>query len=668
VAAQIADQIQDDALRADRAESDSDPGLHLRFPIHGLSFQSRVAVVALVTAVAVLLGACMLFMLQQWRTERAHFIQSQQMLAGVEAADISSEMRRQPAAVPAALQALNGDQRLSSAELVGPNGARLASYSRTAGAKGGEAAGAISVRAPVDLGAGAEGELVLSVRPDGPGALVPRFVSMGGALFFVAAGIALFMGRWLAGRLTRPVDRLSRVMHEVAGSGDFTQRVLHGENDEFGRLTDSFNALLADLESHDRALHETMDELVEARDAAEAANVLKSHFLANMSHEIRTPLNGVLAMAQIMGMGEMAPKQRERLGVIQQSGEALLTVLNDILDLSKIEAGRMELEEADFDTDEFARTLEAAHQPAAAAKGLSFSVEVAPQALGVRRGDPTRLQQILNNLLANAVKFTHAGEVRVRIEGEGEVGRDGLRISITDTGIGVPSDKLPLLFQKFSQVDSSTTRQFGGTGLGLAICRELAQLMDGNVWAESIQGVGSTFFVSVPLRRVSVANGNAAAARNAAPQPSAAEIASLRILAAEDNATNQLVLKTVISTFGLEVDIVPDGQKALEAWSGGGYDLILMDIQMPVMDGITATREIRAAEARTGRRRTPIIALSANAMVHQVKEYLNAGMDMHVAKPIQLAKLHQALERVLNEAQADARAHAQVPPARDAVA
>jgi CheY-like chemotaxis protein len=404
-----------------------------------------------------------------------------------------------------------------------------------------------------------------------------------------------------------------------------------------------------------------MDELVEARDAAEAANVLKSHFLANMSHEIRTPLNGVLAMAQIMAMGEMAPKQRERLGVIRQSGEALLTVLNDILDLSKIEAGRMELEDADFDTKELAGNLEAAHQAAAAAKGLSFSVDITPAAAGVRRGDAARLQQILNNLLANAVKFTHQGEVRVLIDGEGEGGEGGLKISVSDTGIGVPSDKLPLLFQKFSQVDSSTTRQFGGTGLGLAICRELAQLMGGNVWADSIQGVGSTFFVNVPMKRVSAA----APARAPANASSAAEISSLRILAAEDNATNQLVLKTVISTFGLDVDIVPDGQKAVEAWASGDYDLILMDIQMPVMDGITATREIRATEARTGRPRTPIVALSANAMVHQVKEYLNAGMDMHVAKPIQLAKLHEALAKVLNDAEA---AEPVAAPAKDAVA
>jgi signal transduction histidine kinase/FixJ family two-component response regulator len=667
VPAQIASQMQEDALSALAPESAGGPGQADRVPVPGMTFQSRVAVVALVTAVVVLMGACMLFMLQQWRTERAHFLQAQQTLARITATEISGALGRgDSAGSMGALKALKDDPRLIGAELLGPDGKPVPGFTPISKPKASTGDDVISIKTPATLGAGGSGSLALTVQPEGPGGLLPRFISMGGALFFVAAGMALFMGRWLAGRLTRPVDRLSKAMHEVAGSGDFTRRVLHGEHDEFGRLTESFNALLADLESHDRALHETMDELVEARDAAEAANVLKSHFLANMSHEIRTPLNGVLAMAQIMAMGEMAPKQRERLGVIRQSGEALLTVLNDILDLSKIEAGRMELEDADFDVEELARTLEGAHQAAAAAKGLSFSVELTPSAMGVRRGDPVRLQQILNNLLANAVKFTHSGEVRVLIDGEGEDGGSGLKVSITDTGIGVPSDKLPLLFQKFSQVDSSTTRQFGGTGLGLAICRELAQLMGGNVWAESILGVGSTFFVGVPMRRVQ-ADARASANTQDAGRHTAADVSSLRILAAEDNATNQLVLKTVVSTFGLEVDIVPDGQKAIEAWAKGGYDLILMDIQMPVMDGITATREIRAMEARTGRKRTPIIALSANAMVHQVKEYLNAGMDMHVAKPIQLTKLHNALERVLTDAEADAQASAPAP-ARNAVA
>ena len=628
--------------------------LDLGPPSRGLSFQSRIAVVALVTAVAVLMAACLLFMLQQYRTERAHLLQNETILAEVAARDIASAMStRDRDRMDAGLEALKADPRIHSAALRDSSGRILAQFQRADSAS---VAAEVKVAAPIVSGGVRRGVLDLSIRPEGFGVLLPRFLAMGGALFFVAAGLALFMGRWLAGRLTRPVDRLSRAMHEVAGSGDFARRVEHGENDEFGRLTESFNGLLSQLQKNDLELRGAMDALVEARDAAEAANVLKSHFLANMSHEIRTPLNGVLAMAQIMAMSDLDQTQRERLAVIHQSGESLLTILNDILDLSKIEAGRMELETAEFDVGELARGIEAAHTPVAARKGLDFSVEVAPSAGGKRMGDRARLQQILNNLVANAIKFTASGEVRVALRGEGADGGDGLLISVSDTGIGVPAAKLPLLFQKFSQVDSSTTREFGGTGLGLAICREIAQLMGGAVWAESAEGVGSTFHVRVPLERTSPA---ALASAEAAANRAGADVSELKILAAEDNATNQLVLKTIMATFGLGVDVVADGALAVQAWNAGQYDLILMDIQMPVMDGIAATRAIRAMERSGGRARTPIIALSANAMTHQVKEYLDAGMDMHVAKPIQLAKLQQALEAAMDgESQATAEGRA----------
>ncbi len=623
------------------------PRLDVGLPVKGLTFQSRIAVVALLTAVAVLMAACVLFMLQQYRTERAHLLQNEAILAEVAARDIAALPDQNAKELGAGLEALKADPRVRYAAVLDASGRVLASYQRTDAASAATLSSeVVKVQAPIMAGSVRRGLVVLKVRPEGFAALLPRFISMGGALFFVAAGLALFMGRWLASRLTRPVDRLSHAMHEVAGSGDFARRVEHGENDEFGRLTESFNGLLSQLQKNDIELRSAMAALVEARDAAEAANVLKSHFLANMSHEIRTPLNGVLAMAQIMAMSDMDQTQRDRLAVIRQSGESLLTILNDILDLSKIEAGRMELEDVEFDTEEMAQNIEAAHGPVALKKGLALAVEVGPTAVGVRRGDQARLQQILNNLVANAIKFTAAGEVRVVFEGEGEGGSAGLRVEVSDTGIGVPAAKLPLLFQKFSQVDSSTTRQFGGTGLGLAICREIAQLMGGTVWAESLEGVGSKFYVSIPVARTSQAARAKAEAAAAAREEDG--VRELNILAAEDNPTNQLVLKTIMATFGLEVDIVSDGQAAVDAWDGGDYDLILMDIQMPGMDGIAATRAIRAAEQGGHRRRTPIIALSANAMTHQVKEYLEAGMDMHVAKPIQLAKLQMALEAAMS--------------------
>jgi signal transduction histidine kinase/ActR/RegA family two-component response regulator len=655
----------------------ADGALAMEAPLKGLSFQRRIAVVALLTAVAVLLAACLLFIFEQWRIEREQLNQSQMAMADVVAGSLSQPMTNGDWAVTQErLHAIAAAPRVRSAYVVSANGLRVANFARPRAA-GAKAEALVRVEAPIKAPSGQKvGELVMSSRADGLAAILPRFVALGGGLFFAATGLALFTGRWLAARITRPINRLSRAMREVARSRDFLRRVKRIEDDEFGRLTDSFNDLLGQLHNYDQDLREAMAELVEARDTAQAANVLKSQFLANMSHEIRTPLNGVLAMAQIMAMGELATPQRERLDVIRQSGEALLSVLNDVLDLSKIEAGRMELEIAEFDIADIARQVSANYDQVAAKKGLSFAVEVAPSARGVRQGDSARLLQIVNNLVSNAIKFTDTGEVGVRIKGEGKDGAAGLLVAISDTGCGVPADKLPLLFQKFVQVDASATRRFGGTGLGLAICRELAQLMGGQVWAESGSETGSVFSVSIPLERVreSSAEAPAAAEARSSPQPRlveaapasqavAADIAApqadeddpderaLRVLAAEDNPTNQLVLRTVMATFGVDLTVTADGAQAVEAWRAGAFDVILMDIQMPEMDGVTATKLIRAEEVETGRGRIPIIALSANAMTHQVKEYLAAGMDMHVPKPIELGRLHAALQQVLTDAE-----------------
>ena len=385
-------------------------------------------------------------------------------------------------------------------------------------------------------------------------------------------------------------------------------------------------------------------DLVKARDAAETANRAKSTFLATMSHEIRTPLNGVLGMAQAMAGDELGAVQRDRLDVIRQSGEALLAILNDVLDLSKIEAGKLELESAEFSIAELARGAHAAFGALAAKKGLGFTLEIEPAAWGVYLGDSTRVRQILYNLISNALKFTEAGEVRV------DVARapNGLRVVVSDTGIGIPAARLAALFQKFEQADASTTRRYGGTGLGLAICRELAELMGGEVHAESEDGRGCRFIVDLPIAWVGADHGERTAATDTPARGEALSgAAQLRVLAAEDNAVNQLVLKTLLNQAGIEPVIVGDGAEALAAWEREAWDVILMDVQMPVMDGPTATGEIRRRERASGRTRTPIIALTANAMAHQVSEYADADMDGFVAKPIEIARLFEAIEAVL---------------------
>jgi signal transduction histidine kinase len=613
---------------------------------HG-PFQARVASVALITTVAVLLAACTTFMIQQWAVSRQETkAVSAAMNAVVAQIAAPALARGDEAAARRAVESLIAAPGVRSASLIDDQG-RILAVQRARGPGQGDET---TVRTPVTLAGQAVGSLITTVEAPRLSALLPRYLALTFALFFGAAGIAMFVANALARRVIRPVSRLSQAMGEVAESGRFTPVVEDADDDLFRSLAESFNRLLAKLDANDRELRQTMAELVEARDMANTANILKSQFLANMSHEIRTPLNGVLAMADVMARGDLDDRQRERLGIIRESGELLLSVINDVLDLSKIEAGRLELAEHAFSLDEVAEGAVSAFSVLASQKSLRFGMTVDAEVAGWWLGDSDRIRQVLSNLLSNAVKFTVEGAVAARFSASPT---GGLRLTVSDTGIGIAGDKLPTLFEKFIQADNSTTRRFGGTGLGLAICRELAQLMGGSISARSIEGEGSTFTVDLPLQRA------AAPAEELTPDSAleALEERKLRILAAEDNATNQKVLQAVLEPLDVHLHIVPDGKQAVEAWRRGGFDLILMDVQMPVMDGVEAARTIRAVEAAEGGPRIPILALTANALVHQVESYLAAGMDGHVAKPIELTRLYDAIETTLANAAA-ARAKA----------
>ena len=382
-----------------------------------------------------------------------------------------------------------------------------------------------------------------------------------------------------------------------------------------------------------------------AKEVAEAASRAKSTFLANMSHEIRTPLNGVLGMSQAIAAGELSEIQRQRLEVVLQSGQTLLHLLNDLLDVSKIEAGRVELEATDFDLRALVRELEVLYRVQAEAKGLAFQADMDPS-VGTRyRGDPTRLRQILSNLLSNAVKFTNHGMVALAVSAEDKA---RLRFSVSDTGEGLEAAVSERLFQSFTQADPSTTRRHGGTGLGLSISRDLARLMGGDIQVESRLAEGSTFALVMPLFPAETA---AADPAGIALDDMVDRISPLRvrILAAEDNATNRLVLRTLLQQDGIELTLVENGAQAVDAWREGEFDVVLMDVQMPVMDGPTAVRNIRNEEGRLERPRTPIVALTANVMSHQLAEYRDAGMDAHIPKPIDLATLFDVLDRVMGD-------------------
>ncbi len=369
---------------------------------------------------------------------------------------------------------------------------------------------------------------------------------------------------------------------------------------------------------------------------AVAANAAKSAFLAAMSHEVRTPLNGVIGMAQAMARDPLPGKQSERLEVIRKSGQSLLGILNDMLDLSKIEAGKLNIETVEFDLAEVVGGAHDTFGALAAQKGLRFDLTIAEHAEGAYLGDPLRLRQVLNNLASNAIKFTDDGLVEVLVDRA-----DGrLSVIVRDTGIGIPSDTLDRLFDKFEQGDISITRRYGGTGLGLTICQDLVRLMGGEIRVTSEIAHGTTFMVDLPLEYL----GRRTPGPDHFVSPDISGPSDIvRILVAEDNRANQFVIDTLLRQAGIMPIIVDNGRAAVEAWEDTDWDLILMDVQMPEMDGPTATSIIRRRELDLGRVRTPILALTANAMEHQLREYRQAGMDGMVAKPIEIDKLFAAI-------------------------
>ena len=400
-----------------------------------------------------------------------------------------------------------------------------------------------------------------------------------------------------------------------------------------------------------RRVRRLSQDVAQARDRAEAGDQAKSEFIANMSHEIRTPLNGVLGMAQVMEAGELSPEQRGRLQVIRDSGAALMSLLNDVLDLSKIEAGKLELSEGVFRLDELAERVSATFAGVAAAKDLQLRVSVAPDAAGPWLGDGLRLRQVLANLVSNATKFTDSGSVTLEIDRAPQ----GVRMAVRDTGIGIAADQLSGLFDKFTQADASATRRFGGTGLGLSISHRLVTIMGGTLAAESRPGEGSTFTVLLPLRPAAAGAAVASPGSDAAVAPMAAPDAPLRVLAAEDNPTNQLVLRALLDSLGAELTLTGDGVEVVEAYRPGAYDVVLMDVQMPRLNGLEAARAIREHEAEQRAPRTPILALTANVMNHQVEAYLDAGMDGHIAKPLDFAAFYAAIDAALAAAGGETR-------------
>lgn len=478
--------------------------------------------------------------------------------------------------------------------------------------------------------------------------MVPTWIAMAKfagsllAILFISGVAAVLVAQRLLRKALLPVAELTDVVGRITDGQQFSLRVSEARNDEIGRLSYGFNRMLEQLEERDRRLADNHAELVRLKDMANEASAAKSSFLANMSHEIRTPLNAIIGMSHLALRTELSPRQRDYIDKALRAGQHLLGIINDILDFSKIEAGKVDIETAPLGLWQVLDKLDNLVGEKAREKGLVFNLQCSPVVPRYILGDALRLTQILVNFANNAVKFTDHGSVTIRVgvldEAADEV---RLRFEVADTGIGMTAEQQSRLFCVFQQAEASTTRRYGGTGLGLAISKQLAGLMGGEVGVESVPGAGSMFWFTARVGRATA--DQVAVADEVVATYCPLGLQGLRVLLAEDNELNRQVATELLEQAGARVTPAGNGQEALDRLAEGVFDCVLMDMQMPEMDGLEATRRLRANPACSA---LPVIAMTANASAQDRERCLAAGMNDFVAKPVDPGRLNAVLAMV----------------------